>query len=106
MTAIVVPLRHPNTAPTLAELVAKVRVLAEDTDSVEFLNPHVQMRMSQRGVSMRQVLETLRKGDGMSGPKQDEYGDWRIKLRRLVAGRRVQVVVAVKEKTLALITVI
>ena len=55
---------------------------------------------------MRQALEVLRKGRPVSGPALDEYGDWRIKLTRKVAGRRVQVVVAVKEKHLVVVTVI
>jgi hypothetical protein len=48
----------------------------------------------------------LRKGEGISGPTKDQYGDWRIKVRRYVAGRRVQVVVAVKEKEFTVVTVI
>ena len=55
---------------------------------------------------MRQGLEVLRKGKGVSGPTLDEYGDYRIKLKRKVAGRRVQVVVAVKETHFDMVTVI
>ena len=55
---------------------------------------------------MRQVLEVLRKGNGLDGPTPDEHGDYRIKLKRKVAGRRVQVVVAVKETHFVAVTVI
>ena len=55
---------------------------------------------------MRQVLEVLREGIGVDGPTLDEYGDFRIKLRRKVAGRRIQVVVAVKETHFVAVTVI
>jgi hypothetical protein len=62
-------------------------------------HPHLQERMAQRGKTMRDILETVRKGEGVSGPVVDKYGDWRIRMRRSVAGRRVQVVVAVRERT-------
>jgi len=55
---------------------------------------------------MRQVLDTLRHGRVVSGPTKDEWGDWRVKLRRKVAGRRVQIVVVVKERHLDVVTAI
>jgi hypothetical protein len=62
--------------------------------------------MRERGVTMRQVFDVLRAGDGVNGPTLDQYGDWRIKLARYTAGRRVQVVVAIKKDYLEVITVI
>ena len=108
MTAEVVPLRKfsPKAPPTLAELAARVRALAKDSENIGFDHPHLQIRMAQRGLTMRQVLETLRKGESVSGPTLDKYGDWRIKLKRLVAGRRVQVVVAVKDERIDVATAI
>jgi hypothetical protein len=55
---------------------------------------------------MRQVLEALRHGSVIDGPTKDEWGDWRVKLQRRVAGRRVQIVVAMKERHLDVVTVI
>jgi hypothetical protein len=55
---------------------------------------------------MRQVLETLREGSPEGHPIRDRYGDWRIKLRHTASGRSVQVVVAVKQDHLVLVTVI
>jgi hypothetical protein len=55
---------------------------------------------------MRQVLETVRKGCAAGAPTLDQWGDWRIKLRRTVAGRKVQVVVAVKADHFVLVTAI
>jgi len=52
------------------------------------------------------VLETIRKGSAVGTPHLDEWGDWRIKLRRRVAGRRVQVIVAVKTDHFVVVTVI
>ena len=55
---------------------------------------------------MRFILETLRLGVATTKPKLDRYGDWRIKLKHTVAGRPVQVVVAVKEDHVVVVTVI
>jgi hypothetical protein len=68
--------------------------------------PHLQLRMHQRNISMRQMLEVIAEGEAIDGPRLDQYGDWRIKLARKVAGRRVQVVVAVTETYFVPITVI
>jgi hypothetical protein len=108
MAAEIVPIGQPKPKPppTLFELVLRIQELAKDSDNIGFLHPHLQMRMKQRGITMRLVLETLRKGEGVSGPKKDQYGDWRIKMRRYVAGRRLQVVVAVREKEFTVVTVI
>jgi hypothetical protein len=107
MSAEIVPFgRRLPPPPTLGELVRQVHGMAEDTDNVGFLHPHLQTRMTQRGIGMRLLLETLRKGEGVSGPTKDKYGDWRIKMRRYVAGRRVQVIVAVREHDFSVVTVI
>ncbi len=55
---------------------------------------------------MRHALEALREGTIIDGPKKDKWGDWRIKVSRLVAGRRVQVVVAYKGDHFVAITII
>jgi hypothetical protein len=68
--------------------------------------PHLRLRMQQRGISMRQMLEVIAEGEAIDGPRLDQYGDWRIKLARKVAGRRVQVVVAVAETYFTPVTVI
>ena len=53
---------------------------------------------------MRLVLEVLRTGQIVGSPKQDTYGDWRLEMRRKVAGQRVHVVVAVCPDHLECIT--
>ena len=108
MAANVVPIGQPKpkSPPALAELVERVHELAKDTENIGFLHPHLQERMAQRGKTMRDILETVRKGEGTSGPTLDKYGDWRIRMRRFVAGRRVQVVVAVRQKDFSVVTVI
>lgn len=90
--------------PSLQELVARVRELVA-ADAFDFDHPHIQGRMDQRGRTMREILETLKKGEGVRGPDVDKYGDYRIKLRRCVCGKRTQVVVAVREKDFTVVTV-
>jgi hypothetical protein len=92
-------------APTRTELVALVRrTAAQDLDEIGFDNPHLRQRMAQRGLTIRQIVETLRHGEGISGPTRDDYGDWRIKMRAVVAGRRVQVVVAIHDAAVSVVT--
>jgi len=109
MSDKVVPLHAPRrqTPPTRDELVALVKkLLAESSANMRYDHEHIKTRFAQRGITMRQVLETVSLGVVISGPTLDQFGDWRIKLRRAVAGRRVQVVVAVKKTHFVLVTVI
>ncbi|MDE0523834.1 MAG: DUF4258 domain-containing protein [Boseongicola sp.] len=66
-----------------------------DSMNVRMDIPHFQDRMVERDIDMRSVLEVLRKGRSVGPPELDQNGDWRIRMRRMVAGRRVNVVVAV-----------
>ena len=108
MGAEIVPIGQPKPKPplSLAELVDRVHEMAKDTDNIGIPHPHLQKRMALRGKTMRDILEVVRKGEGISGPTKDNYGDWRIKLRRYVSGRRVQVVVAVRERDFSVVTII
>jgi hypothetical protein len=92
--------------PTLRELVNRVHELAKDSENFGFLHPHLQERMRIRGKSMREILETLQKGEGVKGPDLDKFGDYRIKLRRCVCGKRTQVVIAVRQHDFTVVTVI
>ena len=60
--------------------------------------------MAERGINMRMVLEVLRSGRAVGHPKRDEFGDWRLQVRRKVAGQRVDVVVAVRADHIECIT--
>jgi Domain of unknown function (DUF4258) len=91
--------------PTLRDLVLRVRELAKDSANMGLPHPHLKMRMKQRGKTMRDILETVKKGEGVSGPQLDRFGDWRIKLRRCVAGKRTQIVIAVRDADFSVITV-
>src|SRR4051794_20056634 len=75
--------------PTAEALVRRIRELsaAPDTNNVDFSKPHFREQMAKRQISMRQVLDVLRNGEAASRPLLDQYGDWRIKVRKVSAGR-------------------
>lgn len=103
MTASIIPF---PAKPSAAFLLARVRRAAVDSGNIDFDHPHFQARMLKRKLNMRHVLECLRNGEVNHGPSLDQYGDWRIRLLRYVAGRRVQLVVAVKPHRIVAVTVI
>lgn len=57
--------------------------------------PHFRDKLAETGIGMRQILEVLRNGKVNGHPELDEYGDYRVRMVRKVAGTRVVVVVAV-----------
>ncbi len=91
--------------PTSDELAALARKHLAG-GNVEWDHEHFQLRMRRRGVSIRQVLEAVKVGEVRKPPRKDEYGDWRVRFEKFVAGRTVRVVVAVKEDYAVLVTVI
>src|SRR5260221_13421231 len=102
-----IPLPKPKVPEgTLEELVEKTHQLAKMSENVYLDNPHVQLRMNERKVTIRQIFDVLRHGKGIDGPTLDKYGDRRIKLKRFSAGRIVQVVVVVQKDHLEVVTVI
>jgi hypothetical protein len=105
MNQNVVPLRPAIPAPTAEQLQIRIRQLAE-AGAMRWEEPHFQKRLLQRKLTMRHVLETVKKGDPVGAPSLDQWGDWRLKLKRKVAGRRVQVVVAMKSDHFVYVTAI
>jgi hypothetical protein len=98
---------QPSVLPEpLETLVKRTHELAEKSENVGWDSPHVKQRMKERNVTIRQVFDVLRHGKGIDGPTLDQYGDWRIKLKRFSAGRVVQVVVVVRKDFLEIVTVI
>lgn len=100
----VVPFKSPLEDPDTC--LRHVRRLAEDTGNISFDVPHFRQRLEERDITMRQVIATIRKGELIDGPKKDHYGDWRVKLQRRVAGRKIQVVLAVDMHECTVVTVI
>lgn len=60
--------------------------------------------MLERDISMRQVIQTLSEGSINQGPTLDEFGDWRCRVKKRVAGRLVRVVVAIQSGELLIVT--
>jgi hypothetical protein len=100
---VIVP--FPAGPPTAKFLIARLRELSADTANIVFDHPHFKERLALRELSIRHAIETLRKGEAVGNPTQDQWGDWRIKVTRLVAGRRVQVVVAYKGDHFVAVTI-
>lgn len=105
MNSPVIPLHKETPSSPPDDLVERVQSLSnEDTLNIWMEEPHFRDQMVKRGIDMRSVLEVLRHGRLVGNPKLDEYGDWRIEMRRKVAGRRIHVVVAVCAKHVRCIT--
>lgn len=93
-------------AKSLKEMVGMVQNIARDSSRVFIRNKHVKENTVKRNVTSKQIFDVLQYGKGIDGPTLDLKGDWRIKMRKYSAGRTVQVVVAVRENQLEVITVI
>ena len=65
-----------------------------DADDGELITDF-ELKMLEREFTMRQVLETIKEGAVNQGPARDEYGEWRCRVKRRVAGHLVRVVLAV-----------
>jgi hypothetical protein len=74
-------------------MVAAAQQAAKES-ALHFDGPRLKGRMAARGISMTLVIETIKTGSAVSSPKLDKFGEWTIELRRHVAGRTVQVEVA------------
>jgi hypothetical protein len=95
--------------PSSEELVERIRILAAPNAarySVRWKSPQFQQQLLKVGLSMRQVLETVRKGCALGTPQMEETGGCRLKIKRKVAGRRTVVDVTVKEDHIVLETAI
>lgn len=81
--------------PTAETLARRVRDLAARSENIDFVQPHICEQLAKRGITLRQVLTVLRTGEPKGKPMLDQYGDWRIKMIALTAGRVVRVPVAI-----------
>ena len=61
------------------------------------IEPVCKVKMRERDFTMRQLLTAMKGGNVNQGPELDEYGDWRCRIRKRVAGRLVRVIVAIHE---------
>lgn len=90
MSAKIVPFGLPR--PSAEELIHRLAREGEFTREPEFIR-----KQNERDFSMRQVLETIKEGSVNQGPRLDECGEWRCRVKRRVAGRLVRVVVAIHD---------
>lgn len=81
--------------PTAESLACRVRELAARSENIDFAQPHFREQLAKRGITLRQVLTVLRTGEPKGKPMLDQYGDWRVKMIALAAGRVVRVPVAI-----------
>ena len=85
-----------------------VREIAKDSANVYVL-AHAKTRMSQRSITLKQVLCCLRSGHICESAHLDIKGDVRLTMRHLNAGDEVHVAIALKKgtrgKMIAVITV-
>ena len=79
-------------------------MLAVDSAKVRMRLPHFRQKLIERDITTRLVLEVLRHGTVRGQPRIDEFGDWRITMRRKVAGRRINVTVSVCQEYLECVT--
>lgn len=106
MTAEIVPFkRKPKLRPpSRPEAEEAIHRLAKEnkfslggvfqTDEGEFTSDF-ELKMLERGFTMTQVLQTIKEGVVNQGPAPDEYGEWRCRVKRRLAGQLVRVVVAI-----------
>lgn len=95
---------RPPPHKTTEELIERIRLLAAPDAARNSVRqaPQFQSRLVAAGLSKREVLETARKGCVVGTPEMDERGDWTMNLKRKVAGRRVQLVVTLRQDHLVL----
>ncbi len=91
------------------DLAACVRALAQDDLNVVFEKFHAMQRMSERRITRKEVLTTLRNGTINTLPRPGEFADEvTCRMEHPVDGREIAAVVAISnsEEDLIVITVI
>ena len=79
-----------------ANMLRIVRELAQKSENV-FIKKHAKQRMVQRGITLMQVLECLRKGVIDEPAHLSIQGDWKCTLRHQCAGDMVRVAAAIEK---------
>ena len=76
--------------------VDRVRELAEFTKNINW-TIHSLERADEREVTLQQAIAVMRQGELVDDPVRDEYGGWKVTLKRHCSGKSVRVVVAVSD---------
>ena len=74
----------------------RVRELAVSTNKINWTT-HFLERADEREITLRQVITVMRRGELAEDPVRDEYGGWKVTLKRHCAGQLVRVVVAISD---------
>jgi hypothetical protein len=83
-----------------------VRDLAKDSSNVVPQKPHCEEKMLKRRVTLRQVIECVRRGTITEGPFRNPKGNWQVNMTRHGAGEELTCTVAIIwAKRLLVITV-
>lgn len=83
-----------NLSLSKPKALALVRELAGDSGNIIFL-PHASMRMKQRRITAKMVLECLLRGVIVEGPVLSLKGTWELAMQRMAAGERLRVALAI-----------
>lgn len=85
----------PITLPTTSKAEARQRVaeIACDSTGFVFIHDHCELRMAERGVTRRQVMQVLRTGELVGKVRWDtkEERGWKMTLTRISAGAEIVV---------------
>jgi hypothetical protein len=87
--------------PSAAELTRKVRRMQK----FNCMLMHPRLKSILTTISIVQVVAIIKQGEPLGTPIMNTHGDWQITLKRLVAGRRTYVTVALKADYFVVINV-
>lgn len=110
MAAEVLPFPKPQRpnrrarTPSAPALVRRIRRMLKFN---MMLMPHPEMKLwlATKNVTIMQVISTIKQGEPTASPTVNASGDWELTLKRLAAGRRTQVTVAVKADHFVIVNV-
>ncbi len=85
------------------EAIGIIRELAADSGNVIILR-HCRERMEQRGITIRQILQCLRKGTIQEGPFLNDHCSWQVTMARHAAGDEISCVVAIEGNLIVITT--
>lgn len=88
----------PNIIPIKMNDAEALIILREcmTEDSKIFISPHAKKRMTERNITLKQVLTCIEKGRISESPYRDIKGDWRCTIDHYTSGSAVTVATAFK----------
>lgn len=110
MSADILPFQKPPPrkrkirVPSGSELVRKIHRMLRFN---RMLMPHPETKnlLLAKGITPMQMMSTIKQGKPIGEPVLNEDGDWQLTLKRLAAGRKTQVTMAVKADNFIIVNV-